>query len=153
MSGLGPAGDEHGEGIAPARSAGRHAHVCEPAAFEELSKCVDRKAQMTIAEPGPDPGLIVGLEIHQEQPSARPQHADRFRDGAFGVAGMVQRLREQRDVVRGVAQRQPRQVALPPLDVGHLPLGGQRLRALEHIVGAIDAGDTWRAQRAASRAR
>ena len=92
MSGLGAAGDEDGKGIAPARSAGRHAHVCETAAFEQFPKCVDSKAKMTIAKSGPDPGLIVGLEIHQEQSSGRPQYANSLGDGAFGVAGMVQRL-------------------------------------------------------------
>ena len=69
-----------------------HTHVCEPAAFEQLPECVDRKAEMTIAKSGTDPGLIVGLQIHEEQSSGRPQHADSLGDGAFGVAGVVQRL-------------------------------------------------------------
>ena len=92
MSGLGSAGDEDGKGIAPAGGAGRHAHVRETAAFEQLPKCVDRKAKMTIAKSGANPGLIVGLEVHQEQPSGRPQYPNSLGDGAFGVAGMVQRL-------------------------------------------------------------
>ena len=55
---------------------------------------------MPVAEPGAHPALIVRLQVEDEQAPARPQDADRFGDGALRVAGVVQRLREQRDVER-----------------------------------------------------
>ena len=104
MGRLGPARDQHGERVAPACRTGAHTYVCETGAFEELAQLIGREAQVPIAKPGANPGLIVRLQVHQEQPPGRTQDTDGLGDGTLGIARVVQRLRKQGHIMRAIAQ-------------------------------------------------
>ena len=55
-----------------------------------------------------------------------------------GIGGVVKRLREQRDIDAGVAQRELLELAALPDHVAHAPALRQAARALEHDWRPID---------------
>ena len=72
------------------------------------------EAEPSIAHAIADPFLIVLAQVEDEHPPARPHHARGFLDGLRRIGRMVQRLREQRHVDRGVLERQLFHVATLP---------------------------------------
>ena len=63
--------DQDGERVAFLRGAGAHTDVRETAAAEQVGQRVCREAEVTVAKPRANPGLIVRLQVEDEQASAR----------------------------------------------------------------------------------
>ena len=82
-------------------------------------------------------------QVEDEHPAARPQNARGFLDGLRRIGRMVQRLREQRHVDRGVLERQRFHLATLPADVLHAAPLGERFGAFQHVGRSIDADDAF----------
>src|SRR5918993_1968738 len=118
-----------------------HLDVGETGADEKPLEIIVCESQPAIADPVAYPFLIVFAQIEGQHAAAGLQDARRFGDRARRIRGMVQRLREQRDIDRRVIDRQLFHVAPLPRDVLHPTAFSQRLRALEHVGRSIDADD------------
>ena len=67
MGRLGAARNKDRKWVASPGCTGRYADVHETCALEKLAQLVNGEPEMAIAKPGPDPALIVCLQIHEEQ--------------------------------------------------------------------------------------
>ena len=81
-------------------------------------------------------------QVEHEDAAAGHDDARRFGERALGLAGMVERLGEERHVDAGVPDWELLQLAALPGDVADPAAGGERLGALQHRGGAIDGQDT-----------
>ena len=91
-------GDQHDEWIACVSSADLHADVTQPNASKEPVERRISEAEALVAKTGAYPLLVVFAQIENDQPAARAQNPHRLCQGLFRIRGMVQRLREERDV-------------------------------------------------------
>ena len=64
------------------------------------------KSKPLIAQLLAHPRLVVRTQIKNQQPAAGPEDAFGFNERCRGIAGVMQRLREQRDVDRAGIDRQ-----------------------------------------------
>src|SRR5439155_10581994 len=127
------AGNQDRERIARFAGTDIHTHITQTSAAKERVQFGARKAEVTIAESFAYPRLVVRAQVENQQPAARAQDARGLCNRPRGVVCVMQRLREQRDVNRAVAQRQANQITLLPGDVADMTPRGERPGALEHV--------------------
>ena len=117
----------------------------KPAAFEQPRQFAVGEARPAIAEPLAHPVLIVLAQIEHQHAAAGDQDPERpRRPPAPGRLGVMQRLRQQRDVHRRVADRQPARSRRGASDVGDAAPARQLARAFEHRLRPIDRDDARR---------
>ncbi len=80
-------------------------------------------------------------EIEDEHPAAWNENAVRLDERPRRILGVMQRLREQGDIDRAVADGQTLELAAFPDDVAHATARGKRARPLQHRVRTIDRND------------
>src|SRR5450759_281706 len=126
--------NQYRELVTRAACANRDPDAGQPGVLQKLFQFFVVEPEPLVAEARADPLLLVAAQLEEEHPSAGFYDARGLGQRAGGVLGVVQRLRQQRDIDAQVLQRQLLELAALPFDVRqpaaarHLARTGQRGR-------------------------
>src|SRR5436190_578476 len=115
--GFDAAGNQHDEGIAGAAGADGDLDVARAGVAQQPGELVVFETQPLVAEPLADPLLGMLAQVEHQHAATGTHDADGLGEGARRVRGMVERLRQQRNVDARVLERQLLELAALPLDV------------------------------------
>src|SRR5689334_22220742 len=101
--------DQDGKWIAGATRTGRHSDVVQSSVGENSLQPRWREPKPAIAKPIANPRFLMLPQIEDQGAAPRYQNARRLAHNARGILGVMQRLRQQRDVDCAVFDRQPLQ--------------------------------------------
>src|SRR5450759_3132945 len=122
--------NQYRERVTRAACADRDPDAGQPGVLQKLFQFFVVEPEPLVAEARADPLLLVAAQLEEEHPSAGFYDARGLGQRAGGVLGVVQRLRQQRDVDAQVLQRQLLELAALPFNV----LYSTALRALARPV-------------------
>ena len=123
------AGHQDRERIASEPRAHINVHVGQSGRRHQLSQLRIVEAQPAIAEAVANPRFVVTAQIQHQNATARPRDPNGLGQRTFRSGGVMQRLRQQRDVYRVVNQGDAFEITLLPNNVRDAAPTGQRVRA------------------------